>query len=66
MVRTVTLDADECIGCGSCSEICPEVFAFNTDSEKAFVLKEDGGDLECAGEAAAACPAGCINIGQAP
>lgn len=62
MARTVTLDTDECIGCGSCAEICPEVFGFNTDIEKAFVLREDGGDLDCAGEAAAACPVSCISI----
>lgn len=62
MAKTVSIDTDECIGCSSCAEICPEVFGFNADEEKAFVLKEDGGDLECADEAAAACPASCITI----
>lgn len=66
MARTVTLNADECIGCGNCAEICPEVFSLNAEEEKAFVLKEDGGELDCADEAAAACPASCISIGQAP
>jgi len=63
MAKTVTLADDECIGCGSCAEICPEVFGFNAEEEKAFVSKDDGGELECAGEAAAACPASCITIG---
>lgn len=62
MAKTVTLDRDECIGCGSCAEICPEVFGFDSEAEKAQVLKEDGGELECADEAAAACPASCIAI----
>jgi ferredoxin len=62
MAKKVTLDTDECIGCGNCAEICPEVFGLNGDEAKAFVLKEDGGDLECAEEAAAACPVSCIKI----
>lgn len=63
MSKTVALDTDECIGCGSCAEICPEVFGFNEEEGKAFVRKADGGDLECAGEAAAACPVSCITVG---
>jgi len=63
MAKTVKLDVDECIGCGNCAEICPEVFGLNEDEGKAYVSKEDGGDLECAGEAAAACPVSCITIG---
>jgi len=26
MGRKVIIDEDECIGCGSCEDICPEVF----------------------------------------
>jgi len=62
MAKTVTLDNTECIGCGSCAEICPEVFGFNAEEEKALVIQENGGDLECADEAAAACPVSCITI----
>lgn len=62
MNTQVTIDTEECIGCQSCVELCPEVFAFNDDDEKAFVIKPDGGELECANDAAAACPAACIHI----
>lgn len=62
MTGKVTIDKEECIGCQSCVELCPEVFAFNDDEEKAFVVKPDGGDLECTKDAAAACPAACIHI----
>lgn len=63
MARHVTINTEECIGCESCVEICPEVFDFNADEEKAFVIKPDGGDIKCAEEAAASCPAECIIIG---
>ena len=62
MNNQVSLDIDECIGCQNCVELCPEVFAFDEEEEKAYVLDPDGGDLECAEEAADACPASCIDI----
>jgi ferredoxin len=63
MSKHVDLDQGECIGCHSCVEICPEVFGFNEDEEKAYVIDEDGGDVDCAEEAAASCPVECITIG---
>lgn len=62
MSRKVTIDTEECIGCQSCVEICPEVFAFSGDQEKAFVIDPDSGEVACAEEAAASCPAACIDI----
>ena len=62
MAKQVDIDTEECIGCESCSEICPEVFGFDNDEEKAFVIKPDGGDIECAEEAALACPVDCITV----
>ncbi len=37
MAEKVIIDEDECIGCESCAEICPEVFGFDENTEKAFV-----------------------------
>ncbi len=62
MAKRVDLDLDECIGCQSCVEICPEVFGFNEDEEKAYVIDSEGGDVDCAEEAAASCPVECITI----
>ncbi|MBU4033807.1 MAG: ferredoxin, partial [Proteobacteria bacterium] len=56
MSKQVIIDTDECIGCQSCVEICPDVFGFNDDDNKAFVINPDGGSIECADEAAASCP----------
>jgi ferredoxin len=62
MARMVEIDTPVCIGCQSCVEICPEVFAFNDSEEKAYVIFDEGGGIECAAEAAAACPVSCITI----
>ena len=34
MGKIVVIDTDECIGCESCVELCPEVFAFNERRRK--------------------------------
>ena len=62
MAKHVTIDTEECISCQNCVEICPEVFGFDDDTEKAFVINPDGGEVDCAEEAAASCPAECIDI----
>ena len=37
----IVIDQDECIGCESCVEICPEVFEMDDDGEKAVVINPD-------------------------
>lgn len=60
MAKQVEIDQEECIGCEACVELCPSVFAFDDDEEKAYVI--DGADPEsdCVDEAIASCPAECI------
>lgn len=51
----IVIDPDECIGCESCVEICPEVFEMDSDGEKAIVIATDStGD--CVEEAIETCP----------
>jgi ferredoxin len=38
MGRRVLLDEECCIACGSCAELCPEVFEMDEDAEKAYVF----------------------------
>ncbi len=61
MGKTVVIDADECIGCESCVELCAEVFAFNEEEEKAEVIMPEGGPEDCIEEAMDTCPVECIH-----
>ena len=61
MSRRVYIDEEECIGCGSCEEICSEVFKLNTDIEKAEVIKPEGGPEDLIEEAIETCPVECIH-----
>jgi ferredoxin len=61
MAQTVYIDAEECIGCGSCVEICPEVFQMKEGEEKAEVVKPGGGPEELIQEAMDTCPVSCIH-----
>ncbi len=60
MAKKVIIDTDECVGCESCVEICPDVFQFNDDEEKAYVVKDEGGPEDLIEEAMEACPVDCI------
>jgi ferredoxin len=57
----VVLDEECCVGCGSCAELCPEVFEMDADTEKAHVILPEGGNEECIEEAMASCPDDCIS-----
>ncbi|MCU0557023.1 MAG: ferredoxin [Desulfobacterales bacterium] len=61
MGKKVYIDTEECIGCESCVELCPEVFGFDEDSEKAHVIMPEGGSEECIDEAIETCPVECIH-----
>ena len=61
MSRSVYIDEEECIGCASCEEICAEVFRLNEDTEKAEVIKPEGGPEDLIEEAMETCPVECIH-----
>ncbi|HOJ13554.1 MAG TPA: ferredoxin [Deltaproteobacteria bacterium] len=59
MGKTVFLDREECIGCGMCQDICPEVFELDEEG-KARVIKPQGGPEDLVEQAIDACPVSCI------
>lgn len=62
MSKKVTIDMDECVGCQACVELCPDVFGFDEDAEKAKVILDEGGPENCIQEAIDSCPVECIHF----
>lgn len=57
---TPVVDYGLCIGCGSCVEICPEVFELR--DEKSWVVGPDKCDTCNCEEAANICPVAAITL----
>ncbi len=58
----VTVNEEECIGCGLCVETCPDVFELKDD--KAVVKMDEVPEklAESCGEAAEECPVEAIQV----
>lgn len=61
MNKMVVINEEDCIGCGSCEAICPEVFKLDEERGKAVVIKPEGGPEDLIEEAIEACPVSCIS-----
>ena len=59
MAKRIVIDEQDCQGCESCVELCPEVFEFDEDAEVAKVINPEATD-DCVEEAIDSCPAECI------
>jgi ferredoxin len=59
--RSVYIVTEDCVGCESCVELCPDVFEFDVDAEKARVIMSEGGHEERIEESMDSCPSECIH-----
>ena len=62
MAYKITVDKNECIGCGACEAQCPEYFEIDADEAKAKPKKAKTDEIGCAKEAADICPVNAIKI----
>lgn len=58
--RRLTIDHEECIGCGTCVEHEVTVFRLNDDEGKAYVMAQQG-QMDAIEDAIDACPVTCIS-----
>ena len=61
MVKTVVVDPDLCIGCGTCEALCPQVFHLS-DAGKAEVIADHPENSPCIQEAIESCPVQAISL----
>ncbi len=70
-MKKIILERNKCIGCGTCSVLCPLFWEMNEDGRvdlKEAVKVENEkferevDDISCAQEAAQSCPMQCIQI----
>lgn len=55
------VDMGECTDCGSCLEVCPEVFKRNTETGYIDVADLNIYPGDCVQEAISVCPVDCIS-----
>ncbi len=56
--------SEECIGCGACVAVAPDIFELNMETMKSHVKKQPRGseEEELAKQASEACPVGAIKL----
>ena len=59
--RVPKIEEEDCIACGNCEAVCPEVFRLNENLGHSEVINPQGAPEEKIQEAMDQCPAQCIH-----
>ena len=59
--RIPVIETDECIACGNCEAVCPQVFLLNENLGHSEVINPQGAPEEKIQEAMDQCPVQCIH-----
>ena len=59
MTKKLSINQEECIGCGLCTEIAPEVFRLNNEGVSE-IINPEGAEESKIQEAIDECPVECI------
>ncbi len=60
----VRIDLDRCIGCGTCEELCPDVFEVGDDGFARVVIDDPSAGADCIIEAVESCPQEAISVDE--
>ena len=58
---SININKDKCIGCGRCTELCPNTFKLNNEGKSEVISKND---LNCAMKASDQCPVEAIMVNE--
>ncbi|MCD4694133.1 ferredoxin [bacterium] len=58
---SININKDKCIGCGRCTEICPNTFKLSNEGKSEVINKND---LNCAMKASDQCPVEAIMVNE--
>jgi ferredoxin len=56
---SIHIDQERCIGCGRCTEMCPDVFKLDRNGKSSIISKKN---MECAKKASDQCLMEAIKI----
>ncbi len=58
------VNQDECIGCGTCVSLCPEVFRLDAEGKSEVHTPVSPATEACARDACDNCPVGAISLDE--